>query len=172
MSRPVEFLEALAELVRAGVPFVVVGVGGINFYARDPADAVVTEDLDLLLARDSGSLRLALRVLGAIGFAFEAGGDPFLDVDDETSLEAAVRAGTRITARHEGGTTLDLMLSGAGLSWNEIAADAACFRIGDVEVRVGRLERLLRAKRMAGRPKDLEFLRMFAARFQDPGEGG
>lgn len=170
MSRPVEFLDAVAALVRAGVPFVVVGVGGINFYAADPADAVVTEDLDLLLARDPESLRLALRLLAELGFAFESGGEPLLDLDDESALVGAVRSGACVSARHESGTALDLMLSGAGLAWDEVARDAAVFRIGEVEVRVGRLERLLRAKRMAGRPKDLEFLRLFAARFRDPGE--
>lgn len=168
MSRRVEFVDALAALVRASVPFVVVGVGGINFYAAGPADAVVTEDLDLFLQRDVAILRRALRVLTDLDFRFEAGGEPFLEVDDEASLAQAVRAGACITARHESGTTLDLMLSGAGLSWPEIASDAASFRIGETEIRVGRLERLLRAKQLAGRPKDLEFLRMFAARFSDP----
>lgn len=168
MSRRVEFADGLAALARAGVPFVVVGVGGINFYAADPADAVVTEDLDLFLQRDVAGLRHALRVLAELDFVFEAGGEPFLEPDDEASLTQAVRAGACITARHESGTTLDLMLSGAGLSWPEIASDAASFRIGETEVRVGRLERLLRAKQLAGRPKDLEFLRMFAARFSDP----
>lgn len=102
--------------MRAGVPFVVVGVGGINFYAPDPADAVVTEDLDLLLARDPACLRLALRVLADLDFTFAAAGEPFVDLDDERALAQAVRAGACITARHERGTTLDLMLSGAGLA--------------------------------------------------------
>src|ERR1051325_3544980 len=34
------FLSALSALARAGVDFVLVGVGGINFYARDPSEAV------------------------------------------------------------------------------------------------------------------------------------
>ena len=38
------FLSALSALARAGVDFVLVGVGGINFYARDPSEAVVTLD--------------------------------------------------------------------------------------------------------------------------------
>ena len=61
------------------------------------------------------------------------------------------------------------MLSGIGLRWDELSADAVSFRVGDVEVRVGRLDQLLRAKQLAGRPKDLEFLRMFAARLDTPG---
>lgn len=169
MPRRVEFIEALQALVDAGVPFVVVGVGGINFYARDPAEAVVTEDLDLLLERSTESLRRALHVLSALGFSFEAGGEPFVDIEDEPPLAQAVRAGARVMARHKCGTALDLMLSGAGLSWPELTSDAASFRLGDLAIRVGRLERLLRAKQLAGRPKDVEFLRMFAARFSDPG---
>src|SRR5439155_3051244 len=38
------FLSALSALVPAGVDFVLVGVGGINFYARDPSEAVATVD--------------------------------------------------------------------------------------------------------------------------------
>lgn len=171
MPRTVEFADALASLARAGVSFVVVGVGGINFYAAGPGEAVVTADLDLLLEPEAGTLRLALRVLADQGFAFEAAGEPFLDVADDASLTQAVRAGACVTARHPCGTALDLMLSGTGLSWPEIASDAASFRIGAATVRVGRLARLLRAKQLAGRPKDLEFLRMFAARFSDPDAG-
>ena len=43
---------ALQTLARAGLDFLVVGVGGINFYAPTPADAVVTQDLDVLLRPD------------------------------------------------------------------------------------------------------------------------
>ena len=34
-----------------GVEFVVVGVGGINFYARTPADAFATLDVDACIER-------------------------------------------------------------------------------------------------------------------------
>ena len=55
---------ALAALGEAGVEFVVVGVGGINFYARTPADAFATLDVDALLAPAVENLELALRVVG------------------------------------------------------------------------------------------------------------
>ena len=54
MSQTVSgFARALAALGEAGVEFVVVGVGGINFYARTPADAFATLDIDALLAPTS-----------------------------------------------------------------------------------------------------------------------
>jgi predicted nucleotidyltransferase len=59
------------------------------------------------------------------------------------------------------------MLSGAGLRFDEVFANAVRFRVEGVEVRVGRLETLLRAKELAGRPKDVEFLRMWAARLRE-----
>ena len=53
-------LEALATLARAGVEFIVVGVSGINFYARDASDAVVTADVDVFLSPRIEVLRSAL----------------------------------------------------------------------------------------------------------------
>ena len=73
------FARGLAALANAGVEFVIVGVGEINFYARNGAHAFATLDLDLLLASESDNLRCALEALAAGGFSFEAGAEPFLD---------------------------------------------------------------------------------------------
>ena len=172
MSAPVEILDALEALSRAGAPLVVVGVGGINFYARDPSEVVATEDFDVLLVPRAEALKTTLSALDRLGFSFVAGDEPFLDIRDDTILANAVRAGACVRARHESGAALDLMLPGQGLAWDEVVGDAVTFQVGEVEIRVGRLERLLRAKELAGRPKDVEFLRMFAARFaNEEGEG-
>ena len=74
--------------------------------------------------------------------------------------------GATIQARDETDARLDLMTSGLGLRYDDPAEDAVTFRIEDVE-RVGRLEKLLRAKELAGRPKDVEFLRLYAARLRE-----
>jgi len=51
VSEPVSgFARALSALGKAGVEFVVVGVGGINFYARTPANAFATLDVDAFLS--------------------------------------------------------------------------------------------------------------------------
>ena len=51
------FAETLIALCEADVAFVVVGVGGINFYARDASELVVTGDIDVLVRRDAPTLR-------------------------------------------------------------------------------------------------------------------
>ena len=157
---------AFDALRQARVEFVVVGMSGINAFAPDPRDAFVTRDIDCLLRPDVDNLRRALLALRAAGFSFEANAEPFIDVEDETVLANVLRQGATIQATHADAMPLDLMLSMAGFSFAEIASDAVAFQIGGIEVRVGRLQKLLQAKEIAGRPKDLEFLRLFAARFR------
>jgi hypothetical protein len=81
-------------------------------------------------------------------------------------LHNIVGGGASLTARHASGAQLDLMLSITGLRYHELAADPVTFMVARVPVRIGRLEKLLRSKERAGRPKDVEFLRLFAARFR------
>jgi len=164
------FLRGLRALCGAGVDFVVVGVGGINFYARDAGQAVATLDLDALLAPAARNLGTALRALSEVGYAFEAGDEPFLDIDDETTLRRVVERGAAITAVSDEGGQLDLLTSIAGFAYGELAEDASAFRVSDVEVRVGRLEKLLRSKQLSGRAKDVEFLRAYEARGSDEDE--
>jgi hypothetical protein len=153
-------------LVRAGVDLIVVGVAGINFYARDATQLVVTADVDVLLRRRAEVLRAALAALEAAGFQFESGGEPFLDAEDEQILERIVETGASLAALGRG-ARIDLMLSIAGFDFDDLDADAERFRLGDQEVAVGRLDKLLRSKELAGRAKDREFLRLFAARLRE-----
>jgi hypothetical protein len=158
------FIRALTALQQAGVEFVIVGVGGINFYGRTPGQAFATLDLDALLPPVAEKLAAALRVLSALGYTFEAGGEPFVDREDAEVLTRVVANGACLTAVHPALGQIDLMTSLAGFSYDELEVDATIFRVAGTDVRVGRLEKLLRSKERSGRPKDLEFLRAFEAR--------
>jgi hypothetical protein len=142
----------------------VVGVAGINFYARTPAEAYATLGLDALIEPTTRNLRSALQVLSALGYRFEANDEPFLDSDDEPTLQGVVRNGATLSALHASEGQIDLLLAMARYSYRDLAEDAAVFRVASAEVRVGMLEKLLRAKEASGRPKDLAFLRAFEAR--------
>ena len=161
------FSRALQALTNARVAYVVVGVSGINFYARTPEQAYATLDLDTLLEPTVSNLRTALRVLEGLGYQFEAGGEPFLDADDERTLRAIVANGATLSARDESHAEIDLLLSISGFSYSELSADAAVFRVAGAEVRVGTLEKLLQSKEASGRAKDRAFLRIFSARSGD-----
>lgn len=142
---------------------VVVGVGGINFYARTPAQAYATLDLDALLAPSVANLRLALRILSELGYAFEAGGEPFLDLDDEAILRRVIERGANVSAIHSEAGQIDLLTSISGFDYAGLAEDAAPFDVSGTPVRVGRLEKLLESKAASGRPKDRAFLTAFEA---------
>ena len=173
MSEPASgFRRALAALSDAGVAYVIVGVGGINFYARIPAQAFTTLDVDLLLEPTPENLRNALRVLDGLGYEFEAGGEPFLDLEDDAQLRTAIRHGASLRALHHQVGQLDLLLRVSGFSYAELAHDAVVFRVADASVRVGALEKLLRSKQSSGRPKDLAFLRLFEAGALDDTDDG
>ena len=145
----------------------IVGVGGINFYARTPAEAYATLDLDALLEPKVDNLRIALRVLGDMGYAFESGGEPFVDLDDESALETVVGNGVTLSAIDADAGEVDLLLSVSGYSYSDLASDSVEFRVADAVVRVGALDKLLSSKRASGRPKDVEFLRAFEARLAE-----
>lgn len=168
MSQPASgFVRALSALRQAGVDLVVVGVGGINFYARTPAQVFATLDLDTLLPPVVGNLSLAVRALSTLGYVFGAGGEPFVDVEVADVLARVVANGGCLTAIHPEEGQIDLMTSLAGFTYEDLEGDATTFRVAGVEVRVGRLEKLLRSKERSGRPKDLEFLRAFEARAEE-----
>ncbi len=159
-----DFLASLSALSGAGIEFVLVGVAGINFYARDPGHAFSTLDVDVLLAPRVSNLRRALRALSDRGFSFDALGEPFLDLEDEAALGNIINAGANLTARHPEAVQLDLMLSIAGFSYEDLSRDSVRFEVEGAAIRVGRLEKLLRSKELSGRPKDVEFIRAFSAR--------
>jgi predicted nucleotidyltransferase len=157
------FARALAALTDARVDFVIVGVGGINFYARTPAQSFATLDLDALIAPRVDNLELALSTLSRLGYEFEAGGEPFVDLDDTVVLRRILQAGANLSAHHRGAGQIDLMTSISGFDYPELVADATAFEVAGVTVRVGRLTKLLRSKEASGRSKDVEFLRIYGA---------
>lgn len=155
------FARALAALSEADVQFVIVGVGGINFYARTPSEAFATLDLDALLAPSAVNLANALRILAGLGYEFEAGAEPFVDVDDSDILRRVIENGASISALHPEDGEIDLLTSITAFDYSSLSIDAAVFEVAGSAVQVGQLEKLLRSKEASGRPKDLEFLRAF-----------
>lgn len=165
------FISSLTLLADADIRFVLVGVTGINFYARDAAHAFSTLDVDVLLEGTVSNLRDALETLSSADFGFEAGGEAFLAGCDDQALSNIIRSGASISARHDEEGQIDLMLSMTGASYQELASDARTFDIEGRSVMVGRLERLLRSKELSGRPRNREFLRAFAAQMEETDEG-
>lgn len=167
-SGPSDFSRTLAALSRSGIRFVVVGVGGINFFAASHGEAFATLDLDLVIEPSVESLRSALATLASEGFAFEAAGEPFVDLDDPLVLSNVLRSGGNVVAISPDEARVDLMLSMKGFDFPGLVADAVPFTVANEKILVGRLEKLLRSKELSDRPKDRAFLEAFRARAETP----
>lgn len=142
---------------RRGVRYVVVGMGGINYYAKNPAETFGTLDYDLFLEPSLGNVEQAVEALRILGFALGTGKGVFKRGD----LRTMVRERRTLTATTSDGLMVELLLEVSGYPFSELARDAATFTIHGVPVRVGRLSKLLRSKKLAGRPKDRRFLQRY-----------
>ncbi len=148
------YLKALRRLNRIGVRYVVVGMAGINYYAKNPAETFASMDYDVFLDPTLRNVEAAVRSLRSLGYAFGTTAGPVVPA----ALKSIVRDRRTLVATTPEGLTIELLLKISGYPFAELAKDAVTFTVNGVPVRVGRLSKLLTSKRLAGRPKDRAFL--------------
>ena len=137
----------LDALTAAGVEFVV--VGGVALVLR--GSSRVTIDLDLCYARDRDNLRRLAAALAPFHPRLR-GAPPDLPFlwDDRT-----LASGLNFTLTTDLGD-LDILGEIAGVGdYAQVAAGSSDLSVGDARIRVMDLDALERAKRAAGRAKDL-----------------
>lgn len=142
---------------RSGVRYVVVGMSGINYYARNPAETFATLDYDVFLEPTLGNVEKALRGLNRLGFTIATSGGVLTAAD----LKRAVGDRRTLVATTPDGVAVELLLEISGYAFSDLARDAATFTVQGVPIRVGRLTKLLKSKQVAGRPKDRQFLQRY-----------
>ena len=157
------YLAVVRAFNRLGVRYIVVGMAGINYYARQPSEAFATMDYDIFLEPTLGNVEKALDQVRRLGFSLgTAQGALKL-----TELRAAVRERRTVVATTSDGVMVELLLAVSGFTFAELVQDAATVTIHGTPVRVGRLTKLLRSKRTANRPKDRAFLRRYQALLEE-----
>jgi hypothetical protein len=143
----VNFFQAIQVLTDAGVDFAIIG----GWSAIMHGSAHLTRDIDLCYSRSSANLK---RLAGALAPYHPRPADfpiglPF--VWDERTLNG----GTVFTLDTDLGR-IDLLAEVAGLGdWNDVRKCCVRLQAFDREVWTLDLPSLIRAKRAAGRPKDL-----------------
>jgi len=142
---------------RRGVRYVVVGMSGINYYAKDPAETFATLDYDVFLEPSVQNVEQAVRALKVLGFTLGTR-TGVLKVEN---LPQAVRDRQTLVATTPEGVMVELLLKVSGYPFSELARDAVTFTVRGTPVRVGRLAKLLKSKKLAGRPKDRQFLQRY-----------
>jgi hypothetical protein len=148
---------------RYGMRYVVVGMAGINYYARNPAETFTTLDYDILLEPTLKNVEQALRILKRLGFTAGTAAGPWR----EDAVKDMVRDRKTVVATTPDGIMVELLLEVSGYPFSELAKDAVTFMGRGVPVRVGRLTKLLRSKKLAGRAKDRQFLKRYQALLEE-----
>jgi hypothetical protein len=151
------YLAVLKRFNRRGVRYVVVGMSGINYYAMSPAETFGTLDYDVLLEGSFANVKKAVEELQKLGLTLSVAGGIF-KIDQLREIVLGMRP---ITATTPEGLMVELLLKVSGYPFSELARDSATFTVEGIPVRVGRLKKLLQSKRLAGRPKDLQFLKRY-----------
>ena len=151
------YRKVIDRLNRQGVAYVVVGMAGINYYAKNAAEMFATVDYDLFLEPTLHNVEKAVQLLSAMGFTLTTAKGPFT----REGLRQPVRNQETFVAATPEGVTVELLLRVSGYPFSEMARDAATFTVDGVPVRVGKLTKLLNSKRTANRPKDRQFLRRY-----------
>ena len=154
------YLEAIRAFNRKRVAHLVIGVSGINYYAADPSQLVMTADFDVLLKPEAANVRKAVAVMRRLDFTVSAGGKAVKDLD-EKGARALIAEGRTLACANFYGNLIELLLAVSGFDYEELDRDAIVFRAGPTRIRVGRLEKLLRMKEIAARPKDILFLEKY-----------
>ena len=138
-------------------------MSGINYFAKSPAETFATLDYDLFLDPSLKNVEQAIRCLETLGFSLGTA-KGILKAQD---LLQVVRDRKTIVATTPDGLMVELLLKISGYPFSELAKDAATFSVRGVPVRVGRLRKLLRSKRVAGRLKDRRFLQRYQSLLEE-----
>ena len=140
----------LATLTAAGVEFII--VGGVA--ARAHGSARLTDDLDVSYARSPANLARIVAALSPL-HPYLRGAPPGLPFDWSV---ATLRAGLNFTLTTSAGA-IDLLgeITGGG-RYDDLLPHALTLMIFGRETRLLDLPWLIRVKRAAGRPKDLEVI--------------
>ena len=157
MSLRDPYASVIRSFNRCGVRYVVVGLSGINYYARNASEVFMTLDYDIFVEPLISNVQKAVKGLQSLNFTLGTEKGPLRFEE----IKPLVRDRKTLIAVSPDGIKVELLLRISGFQFSEIARDAATFDVGGVPIHVGRLHKLLRSKRVAGRPKDRDFLRRY-----------
>jgi hypothetical protein len=158
-----DFLGLIRRLRGADVRYVLVG----GFAGTVLGSPRTTIDLDVVYARDPDNLARVVRALEPLS-PYLRGAPPGLPFRlDLATLERGLNFTLTTTLGD-----LDLLgeVAGGG-TYEQLLPNTYVVRVFDTDLRVVTLPQLIRLKRAAGRPKDLEALAELEALLEEPREG-
>jgi len=166
-SLPNPYHLLLRELTRSGVDYIVIGVSGINYFAKDARQVLSTADYDLFLKPTAENVVRAWKAFRKGGFSVVVRqGDHMRALRRLTSATGGklVKQGRTLVAVGPYQLVVEGLLVVSGFTFDELKRRAVGMRDRELNFRfeVGALKDLLESKRIANREKD----RLFLARYK------
>jgi predicted nucleotidyltransferase len=153
------YSSVLKEFNKKRVKYVVVGMSGINYYARQARDVFATQDYDIFVKPVMENVKKAVSILKDKKFTVVADKEEF----EEARLKEVVRDRKTVLAVNDLGIMIELILAVSGFVFDQMAKDAVIFNVGKTPIKVGNIKKLIASKKIAGRKKDRIFLKRFEA---------
>lgn len=151
------YAEMLGGFNRQGVQYVVVDMSGINYYATSAEDTFLTQDFDVFVKPTIVNIKKAIKITKDLGYNVSAGGK---EVED-SQIKEIIRLKKTIIATEPQGITFEFILAVSGYVFSQMVCDATIFTVGNIPIKVGKLRKLLLSKKIAGRKKDMQFLKRY-----------
>ena len=167
VSFPNPYHLLLRALTRAGVEYMVIGVSGINYFAKDARSLLSTADYDLFLRPTAENVARAWRAFQKNGYTV------VIRRGDHSVALRKLSARTRDRLLKEQKTLVAIgpyqlvaegLLAVSGFTFEQMRRHAVWMKDRELKFRflVGSLRDLLESKRVADRAKD----RLFLARYK------
>ena len=151
------YTEVLGALSSAAVRYLVIGVGGVNYYTLEGHTLFNTEDRDLFLPPDPDNLLRCWQVCEAQGLDLTSRDEPLERPLDRWLAERVAEQRATIRAAGPQDVRLDLTLTMSGFTFDEVWPRRRTFQSEGLPIEVAPLDAIVESKRVAGRPKDLLF---------------
>jgi hypothetical protein len=160
------YIEVVKKFNQHKVKYVVIGVAGINYYIDDVRKLFVTADFDIFVAAEEKNLLKALKILKKLKFDVIYKSKK-IKCDLKEVKKIVNEKGTILAVDPYYNLGVELCLEVSGFTFEDVYSDKKIFYASGVKINVGKLEKLLKMKEIAGREKDIMFLEKYKLLFNE-----
>ncbi|MHC4872612.1 MAG: hypothetical protein ACYTFY_12285 [Planctomycetota bacterium] len=154
------YTQIIREFNKGKVNYIVIGVSGINYYAKNAMHIIMTGDYDIFIDPKVKNAVKALRVMKKLDFIITTKDGEIKKVCSE-NIEKIVSSFSTFVCENHSGNLIELCLAISGFTFDELLENSNKFKSGRTGIRVASLKDLLRSKEIADRPKDRLFLEKY-----------
>jgi hypothetical protein len=140
------------------VRYVVIGVGGANYWAHAAGVVFATQDRDVFLPPDSGNLIAAWTACEAAGFELWSANEPLDRPRDRWLADRIIERRALTRATSPANLQVDLTLVMKGFDFEHVWQERRTFVVDGADIPTARLLHIVESKHAAGRDKDKLFL--------------